>query len=144
MKYLGGGLVGAVIIVAVLVMGGVVELRDLDPRNLQFGQDYTELRASPDCWGEDSGGALAPTDSGDAYDTCVEKHWETWEKARESVYERGFRDGRGDSCDTLRGGYVDPRASARTRDEYVASELREQYQDGYNAGSVMVLMGGGC
>ena len=142
MKAIGGALVGAAALAVVLVMAGVVDWDDLDPREL-FGQDYTALRVASDCADRVDGDILGP--EADVYDACLEEHEETWEKARESVYERGYRDGRSDSCDTLRGGYVNREESARTRDGYAAQELRQQYEDGYDAGTVMVMiMGGGC
>ena len=138
-RVLSGVVVLAIVWIGIGVYNGDVDLSGLDPRRL-FTPDYTTMQAMSDCDPADYAGGTF----GDEYGECLRAHEAEWEKAQRVVHERGFNDGRKQSCDALRGRYVAPDALAEGRDAYESPKLRSIYMDGYNEGSVSVFVVGNC
>lgn len=136
-RVLSGAAFAVVILVGLAIWNGAVDISGLDPRRL-FEPDYTTMHQTGDCF-EVAGGVLS-----DEYDECVRSHASQWEKAKATVRERGFNDGRKHSCDALRGRYVSPDAAATAQSAYESADLRAMYQEGYNEGSFSVLILGNC
>lgn len=138
-RLLSGAAFAVVVLVGLAIWNGDIDLSGFDPRRL-LEPDYTTMQPSADCDPADfTGGVL-----GDEYTECFEAHEAKWENARATVRERGFNEGRKHSCDALRGRYVAPDALNTARDAYESMELRSIFQEGYNEGSISVLVLGNC